>query len=362
MIRRNIAARGVGAGPGEAGGRRRATPPRNNAGPAHGTDSETEGGSGGGVRLQRVLAAAGVASRRAAEEMIASGRVAVNGEIVRTLPVFVTPGVDRIAIDGRPLARQAVRTESGAGRVAAVRSLYLMLYKPERVMSTTFDDGGRTTVMDLVDHPAIRGELPVGMGGEAGRVYPVGRLDFHTSGLVLLTNDGVMTHRLTHASFGITKTYEVTVRGGIAEENLRRLEEVLSAAHRKASRRVGRGNKAERPIALRLRGKGEGKTVLEVELAETGERPLSDLLHEADLKVVRVIRTKLGPLELSHLPVGGWRELERDEIRDLREATGLLKAVRAAARKTGAAKSAAKAAAKARSARARADAGGGDAE
>ncbi len=277
----------------------------------------------GGVRLQRVLAAAGVASRRAAEDLIASGRVAVNGEVVRTLPVFVTPGVDRIAIDGRPLARQAVKAEGNDGRLSAARGLYIMLYKPERVMSTTFDEGGRRTVMDLVDHPAIRGETPVGLGGDAGRVFPVGRLDFHTAGLVLLTNDGALTHRLTHPSFGVTKTYEVTVRGSVADADARKLEDTLAHAHRKASRRGGKRSRAERPIALRVAGQHQGKTVLEIELAETGERPLSDLLHEAELKVVKILRTKLGPLELSHLPVGGWRELERDELWALRDAAGL---------------------------------------
>jgi 23S rRNA pseudouridine2605 synthase len=278
-----------------------------------------------GVRLQRVLAAAGVSSRRAAEQMIGEGRVSVNGEVVRQLPVFVKPGEDRIEVDGRPLAREAVRTEPRGGRVAAHRSLYMMLYKPERVMSTTNDDGGRTTVMDLVDHPAIRGDVPVGLGGQTGRVYPVGRLDFHTSGLVLLTNDGELTHRLTHASYGVSKTYEVMVRGSIPEGELRRIEEILNKGHRKAARRSGRASKAERPLELRVLDRRDGKSRLEIELWETGERSLGELLMEADLKVVKVTRTKLGPLALTHLPVGGWRELERDELWALREATGLLK-------------------------------------
>jgi 23S rRNA pseudouridine2605 synthase len=293
-----------------------------------------------GVRLQRVLAAAGVASRRACEEMIEQGRVAVNGEVVRRLPVFVRPGEDRVEVDGRPLARDAVRAEGEGGRrgggggggeggsgpkVTAARSVYLMLYKPERVMSTTHDDGGRRTVMDLIDHPLIQGEVPVGLGGSTGRLFPVGRLDFHTSGLVLLTNDGELTHRLTHPKFGVSKTYEVLAKGDLPEADVRKLEASINKHHRQATRQAGRVSKADRPIALRVRERRGGKTLLEVELTETGERPLGDLLLEADLRVFKIVRTKLGPLELSHLPVGGWRELERDEIRTLREAAGLIR-------------------------------------
>lgn len=288
-----------------------------------------------GVRLQRVLAVSGIASRRACEAMIAQGRVSVNDQVVRTLPVFVDPEHDRITVDGRPLAGTAVRFRGKNQRVIAPHMLYIMLYKPERVVCTTSDDAGRKTVLDLVDHPRIRGELASGLGGSAGRVFPVGRLDFHAAGLVLLTNDGELTHRLTHPSFGIPKTYEALVKAPVDEAFVRDLEQGLNRKHRRAAAEAGKRSRAEQPVKVSLVKRGEGKSILRIELHETGARPLEDLLAETGCKVARLTRTALGPLTLTHLALGAWRELERDEIYQLRKAAGLLREGRSHASRDG---------------------------
>src|SRR5690606_13551855 len=154
-------------------------------------------------RLQRVMADAGVASRRACEELIARGAVEVNGEVVTELPIFVDPREDRILVEGRPLPKR------GGGD----RNIYIMLNKPERTLTTVTDErefggegGGRRTVMDLVDHPA------------RARLFPVGRLDYATRGLVLLTNDGELANKLTHPRYGVHKTYEAVVKGVLPDD------------------------------------------------------------------------------------------------------------------------------------------------
>src|SRR5512144_2649244 len=140
-----------------------------------------------GERLQKILSHAGVSSRRAAETMIRAGRVTVNGRTVTELGTRANPQRDRIAIDGKPLR-------------AAAPLVYILLNKPVGVMTTLSDPQGRPTVRDL-------------LVGVRQRVFPVGRLDFHTSGLLLLTNDGELALRLTHPRYGVKKTYEVKVKG-----------------------------------------------------------------------------------------------------------------------------------------------------
>ena len=144
------------------------------------------------VRIQKVMAGLGVASRRACEQMVADGMVSVNGTVVLTLPVLVDPLHDRIEIDGRPLPQMTARGE---------RTIHVMLYKPRHTVTTASDPEGRRTVTELVEHPS------------GVRLYPVGRLDFDTMGLVLLTNDGDLANKLTHPRFGIEKTYRAIVRG-----------------------------------------------------------------------------------------------------------------------------------------------------
>ncbi len=276
------------------------------------------------VRLQRVLAAHGIAARRACEDLILAGRVSVNGVATRTLPVFVDPASDHIVVDGRGLpkarAARAPRHAQGSGHSPSLaadvgRSVYVMLHKPAKVLSTTRDDGGRKTVLDLVQHPA------------AGRLFPVGRLDFHASGLVLLTNDGDLANRLTHARYGVEKTYLAHVRGVLDAAFVADVERGINLKQRRAAIEsrasegpARRGGRSPGAIAIGLARVHEDKTVLEVRLVDTGPRSVPDMLAEAGLHVMKLARVGIGPLALRGVGVGRWRELEAGEVRALRSA------------------------------------------
>jgi pseudouridine synthase len=262
------------------------------------------------VRLQRVLNDAGIAARRTCEQMILDGRVRVNGQAVRTLPAFVDPASDRIEVDGRPLR------DPGA-------HVYIMLHKPARTLATVADEPGmdRRTVLDLVDHPA------------AARLFPVGRLDYDTTGLVLLTNDGDLANRLTHPRFGIAKRYLVSVKGVANDATLSSIARQIKliAKHERVIARSEQKRLAPGPAPAQKRPKlqrpdlrivevAEGKTELLVTTTESAVTPLIDALLAAGLPVKKVVRTGLGPLELKNLPLGAWRELTPAEVHRLRKA------------------------------------------
>jgi len=166
------------------------------------------------VRLQRLMADAGVAARRTCEAFITQGKVEVNGKLTMKLPIFVDPRHDKITVSGKLLAiaRDGRKRVGGAG---PVKPVYVMLHKPARVMTTTSDDGGRTTVMELIQIPGNP------------RIFPVGRLDFHASGMVLLTNDGDLANRLTHARYNVPRTYQLTLKGYASNEQLMNLARVI---------------------------------------------------------------------------------------------------------------------------------------
>lgn len=269
-----------------------------------------------GVRLQRVMAEAGVASRRECEQIIESGRVEVNGQTVSKLPVFVQAG-DRISVDGRFLKTPSLRGPE-RGREKTTDRVYVMLNKPERTLTTTLDktdidEGGRRTVMDLIDHPS------------GARLYPVGRLDFNTTGLVLLTNDGELTNRLTHARYEVSQTYRIWIAGEVNEETLKMLR-----------RRVGKRDEVDEEgvatggvrIAIR---KGEeletgtisGATVLEVTLRQGKREPLADMLLACGCRVKRMARVAVGTLRMKQVKVGEWRDLTKSEVQELRDSAGL---------------------------------------
>ncbi|MBK9188242.1 MAG: rRNA pseudouridine synthase [Phycisphaerales bacterium] len=249
------------------------------------------------VRLQRVLAQAGVAARRACEEMIEEGRVRVNGEVVRTLPVFVDPATDEIEVDGRMLRKPE-------------RHLYLMLNKPERVLVGANDEPGmdRATIHDLVDHPLSK------------RLFPVGRLEYHACGLVLLTNDGELANRLSHPRYEVPKTYHLVVKGDLTPERLPLIASRLTTARRRekmaSARRMG-GRSGPQLAIVKNR---EGKPVLELTSTQPPAKELRDLLATLGLSVKRLERVSLGPLRLTGLARGRWRELKRDELHALRKA------------------------------------------
>jgi 23S rRNA pseudouridine2605 synthase len=230
-----------------------------------------------GERLQKVLAQAGLGSRRACEELIAAGRVRVNGETA-TLGTRVDPEVDAIEVDG---ARIGVRQ----GLV------HYLLNKPAGVVTTASDPQGRPTVVGLV--PA------------EPRVYPVGRLDADTEGLLLLTNDGDLAHRLTHPSFGVDKEYLADVEGRPSRGAVRRLREGVELED---------GPTAPARVSL------VGDHTLRITIHEGRNRQVRRMCEAVGHPVRRLVRVRLGPLSDRRLPPGRWRALTQDEVRALERA------------------------------------------
>ena len=230
-------------------------------------------------RLQKLLSAAGVCSRRAAEGYITAGRVTVNGETA-LLGQQADPETDDIRVDGVPLGREP-------------EAVYLMLNKPRGYVTTVSDEQGRKTVMDLLT-------------GVSTRVYPVGRLDRDSEGLLLLTNDGALTHRLLHPSHE-SKEYRVTVSGPVehAAERLSRVRDVVGLPIRPAEvRELSRkGNRAE----------------LSVTIHEGRNRQIRRMCAQCGLEVLRLQRVREHCLELGALPLGQWRYLTAEEIAGLEE-------------------------------------------
>jgi len=307
------------------------------------------------VRLQRVLAEAGVAARRKAEQLILEGRVEVNGQIVRTLPAFVDPARDRIIADGRELPR--LRLASAATRrdihasddgPSALRKVYLLLNKPERVLTAVSDPGGRSTVMDIVKYPGVQ------------RLFPVGRLEFDARGLVLITNDGPLANLLTHARFGVPKVYEARVKGLMPPDYIADLQRGLNIKTQRNARELGKragelelslggvkrvtqgvrkGAPAPEPTIDRGNDPYD-KTVLRITVRGPLHTPLDELMAAAGVKISQLIQVGLGPLGLHELRLGEWRELGRHEVGALKRLAAKADHVAGGAAATGAAGSA----------------------
>jgi 23S rRNA pseudouridine2605 synthase len=238
-------------------------------------------------RLHKVLAHAGVASRRAAERMIRDRRIRVNGALVVELGTQVDPTRDRIEVDGRPLDR---------GETA---HHYLALNKPLGVVSTAHDPEGRPTVVELVH--------------ASRRVYPVGRLDIDSEGLVLLTDDGELTFRLTHARFGIEKEYEVRIAcAGFGERHLEQLR-----------RGVLLEDGLARAVRVDLLDSSFRQAIVHVVLVEGRQRQVRRMLAAVGCAVEELRRIRIGPLLLGELKIGQHRELRAREVGALRAAVGL---------------------------------------
>jgi len=238
-------------------------------------------------RLHKVLAHAGVASRRAAERMIRDRRVRVNGALVVELGTQVDPTRDRIEVDGRPLDR---------GETA---HHYLALNKPLGVVSTAHDPDGRPTVVELVH--------------ASRRVYPVGRLDIDSEGLVLLTDDGELTFRLTHARFGIEKEYQVRVAcQDFGERHLDQLRHGVVLEDGLA-----------RAVRAQLVRPGQREAIVRVVLVDGRQRQVRRMLAAVGCAVEELQRIRIGPLLLGELRAGQHRELRPREVDALRASVGL---------------------------------------
>jgi 23S rRNA pseudouridine2605 synthase len=256
----------------------------------HASSPRLDGGDSGplpGERLQKVLAHAGVASRRHAEALITAGRVTVNGAVVRELGTRVDPAHDEVRVDGAPLRPPAAHT-------------YVLLNKPRDAVTTARDPQGRRTVLDLLP-PELR----------TRRIYPVGRLDRETEGLLLLTDDGDLALRLTHPRYALPKVYEALVA---AEPPWAALDQLRRGMDLPGDERP------TAPARARVLGADREGTWIEVEIHEGRNRQVRRMLDEVGYPVLRLRRVRVGPLALGSLRPGAWRVLTTDEVAALRRA------------------------------------------
>ena len=236
-----------------------------------------------GVRLQKVLSAAGVASRRASEQMILDGRVTVNGATVRTLGTKANPAKDAIKVDGRRIK-------------VDVRDRYIDHYKPKGYVTTRSDPEGRQTVMDLI--------------GEGAYIYPVGRLDFDSEGLLLMTTDGDLAARLTHPRHEVDKVYEVIVLGVPDPKGLEKLRKGVFIDGRRTS-------PADVHTGTTVKG-AKPTTLLTIVIREGRNRQIRKMCRAVGLPVRDLRRIQMGPIGLGRLKPGQWRDLAPDEVRHLK--------------------------------------------
>ena len=230
-------------------------------------------------RLQKVLAAGGLGSRRYCEELIVEGRVEVDRKVVTELGTRVDPDSQAIRVDGVPLKRQ--------------RRQYFAVHKPTGVVSTSRDQWRRARVIDLVD--------------SKDRVFTIGRLDKESSGLILVTNDGSLANRLTHPRYKVPKTYQVTVAGHPKHEVIQKLRRGLILS-----------DGPVRPDSVVIKKRLKQSSVLEIVLSEGRNREIRRMLARVDHKVVKLHRVAIGPIRLGMLPKGAHRELTRDEVNKLK--------------------------------------------
>src|SRR5688572_29941449 len=271
-----------------------------------------------GVRLQKAMADAGLGARRDCEEMITAGRVRVNGRVVTKLPCFVDPAKDEVKLDEEviklPIPEAAQTTGAPAKTGKAKSPIYVLINKPKGVITTTSDPEGRRNVLDLVPDSLRRDE----------RLFPVGRLDGDSTGLLLITNDGDLAYQLTHPKFGVPKEYRVLTAGLATDEQLQKLRAGMYLVHP-----VGDGTKTTKRAALESvriikryvdRARGD-RTLLSVTLREGQNREIRRLLARVGLKVRELERVAIGPLRAGDLKPGQAKLLGRKDVEKLRAAT-----------------------------------------
>jgi 23S rRNA pseudouridine2605 synthase len=238
------------------------------------------GWEGGSMRLSRFLAVAGAASRRKAEDIIRAGRVRVNQALVKDPAFNVEAEHDRVELDGRVLQLE--------------EPVYILLYKPAGYLSTVTDTHGRPTVLDLL--PAVR-----------QRLYPVGRLDLDTEGLLLLSNDGDFTYLITHPRHEIEKVYQAEVKGEVTRRVVRQLRDGVMVDGRPTS-----------PARVKVLKRSRGRTRLEIRIHEGRKRQVKKMCASVGHPVLSLKRTALGVLTLQGLKPGDYRHLTRQEVDQLR--------------------------------------------
>ncbi|MEY3650349.1 MAG: hypothetical protein RL370_1052 [Actinomycetota bacterium] len=236
----------------------------------------------GQMRLNKIIADAGITSRRGADELIESGRVSVDGITIREMGSKFDPDLVEVMVDGETILRTMSKS-------------YLVLHKPKGVLSTMYDPDGRPSLSDFID---LRKE----------RLFHVGRLDKDSEGLILLTNDGDLTFRATHPSFGLQKTYIIEHEGKLPAG----IDKVLL-----------KGIELEDGMGRVLTYKELSPTWLEVSIHEGRYHIIRRLMEAVDVQVLRLIRTNFGPISLGDTPEGRWRNLNEGELTKLRKVLGL---------------------------------------
>ena len=234
------------------------------------------------LRLNKIIAEAGITSRRGADELIIDGRVSVDGFIVRELGAKYDPELVKVMVDGETITRSLTKN-------------YVVLHKPKGVLSTMFDPEGRPSLADFID---LRTE----------RLFHVGRLDKDSEGLILLTNDGDLTFRATHPSFGLEKTYIIEFEGNLPVG----IDKVLL-----------KGIELEDGMGRVLTFKQLSPQWIEVSIHEGRYHIIRRLMEAVDVRVLRLIRTKFGPISLGDTPEGRWRDLNSGELVSLQKALNL---------------------------------------
>lgn len=237
------------------------------------------------VRLQKYLSDCGVASRRKAEELIAAGRVKVNGKPA-VIGDKIIPGKDTVVVSGKKVIKTKKKT-------------YIMLHKPRGYITTLSDELGRKCVAQLVEDVGTR-------------VYPVGRLDRDSEGLLLLTDDGEFANAMTHPSKHVPKTYRVTIRPSITEEQITALSTGIEI-----------DGKVTMPSEVHILEKAEGRVVIELVIYEGRNRQIRKMCESLGLEVARLKRTQIGSVKLGMLKPGDWRNLTDDEVRKLMASSSL---------------------------------------
>jgi len=243
------------------------------------------------LRLNKALASAGVCSRRAADDLIRAGAVCVNGALVAEPGIRVNPGADSVTVHGQPVSLTASEE---------IGHSYIMLHKPVQVVSTVKDPQGRTTVLEL---------LPASL--RAKRLYPVGRLDYFSEGLLLLTDDGELTNRLTHPRYHLPKMYEVRVR------------ETPTGDMLEAMRRGMRLREGEKLAPVEVRLAKESRNTMLLTLRQGINRQIRRMCRDLGLTILTLRRISIGPLHLGDLAKGQCRSLRDSEIASLKRAVTL---------------------------------------
>lgn len=243
------------------------------------------------IRLNKYIAQCGVSSRRGADDLVFAGRVDVNGTVAESPGVKVDPTQDQVRVDGKPISLP------GSGK-----NITLILHKPIETVTTAKDPQGRKTVLDLLPNEV-----------QKMRPFPVGRLDYYSEGLLLLTTDGDLCYRLTHPKYHLPKVYRVTIRGSVPEHIIKKMRSgiTLEGGDELAPIKID----AEKPMA--------GAQVLEMTLIQGVNRQIRRMCDQFDLTILRLRRVKQGPVSLGKLKPGQWRELSAKELAEMKNAVKL---------------------------------------